>query len=291
MERKSQIDAFGAACLIGFSALLAFNQVVIKVTNGGLQPVLFAGLRSAGAIFCIYLWMRWRGIPITLDQNRGPGLLIGVVFALEFLCLFNALDLTTVARTSVIFYTMPFWLAVGARIWLGETLGVLKVLGLGLAVFGVALALLDDTSGGTLEGDLYALGGAAGWAIIALLARGTSLREVRPEMQLFWQVLVSAPILLLLAPFFGDLIRDLQPIHLWGLAFQTVVIVSAGFIFWLWLLSIYPAGPVGSFSFLSPIFTVCLGWLLLGEPVSPTLGAALGLVVLGLLMINWPRRS
>ena len=47
----------------GFALLLAFNQVVIKVTNGGFQPVFFAGLRSAGAVVCIWLWLRWRGIP------------------------------------------------------------------------------------------------------------------------------------------------------------------------------------------------------------------------------------
>ena len=39
MERKDYIDAFGAASLIGFSLLMAFNQVVIKVVNDGLQPV------------------------------------------------------------------------------------------------------------------------------------------------------------------------------------------------------------------------------------------------------------
>ena len=44
MEKKSQIDLFGAVALSSFSLLLAFNQVVIKVTNGGLQPVFFAGL-------------------------------------------------------------------------------------------------------------------------------------------------------------------------------------------------------------------------------------------------------
>lgn len=53
MDRKPQIDTFGAVALTGFALLLAFNQVVIKVTNGGLQPIFFAGVRSAGAVICI----------------------------------------------------------------------------------------------------------------------------------------------------------------------------------------------------------------------------------------------
>ena len=39
MDKRDRIDAFGAISLIGFSVLLGFNQVVIKVVNEGLQPV------------------------------------------------------------------------------------------------------------------------------------------------------------------------------------------------------------------------------------------------------------
>ena len=39
MVRKDRIDAFGAVSLVGFSLLLGFNQVVIKVVNEGMQPV------------------------------------------------------------------------------------------------------------------------------------------------------------------------------------------------------------------------------------------------------------
>ena len=115
MEKHDRIDAFGATMLTGFSLLLAFNQVVIKVTTGGLQPVFFAGLRSAGAVLCLYLWLKWRRVPLDWGDRpaRRAGLLIGAIFAAEFLCLFTALDLTTVGRTSVLFYSMPIWMAVG----------------------------------------------------------------------------------------------------------------------------------------------------------------------------------
>ena len=73
-----------------------------------------------------------------------------------------------------------------------------------------------------------------------------------------------------------------------ALAFQIVVVVSAGFIFWLWLLSIYPASGVASFSFLSPVFPVLLGWLILGEEIGPVIVVALVLVAAGIVMINRP---
>jgi drug/metabolite transporter (DMT)-like permease len=294
MEKKSQIDLFCAAALTGFALLLAFNQVVIKVTNGGLQPVFFAGLRSAGAVLCIWLWLRWRGIPLRFEPGtRVAGFAVGCVFAFEFLCLFVALDLTTVSRASVIFYSMPVWLAMIAHfIMPDDKITPMKATGLGLAVAGVAIAILTrDDSAGSFWGDLAALGAAVGWAVTAMLAKASPLARVRPEIQLMWQVGISAPLLLIAALFFGPLIRDLAPIHIAGLIFQIVVVVSAGFIFWLWLLSIYPASGVASFSFLSPVLAVGLGWLLLGEEVGASLIVALILVTLGILLINRPAKS
>lgn len=294
MERKSQVDVFGATALTGFALLLAFNQVVIKVTNDGLQPVFFAGLRSAGAVFCILIWLYWRKIPLRIMPGTAVwGILVGLVFAFEFLCLFVALDLTAVSRASVIFYSMPVWLALMAHLVLpDDKITPRKALGLGLALGGVALAILTrDDGAGSLWGDLAALGAAIAWAVTAMIAKASPLRQVKPELQLMWQVAISAPILLVAALFFGPLVRDFAPIHAAGLAFQIVIVVSAGFIFWLWLLSVYPASSVASFSFLSPVLSVALGWLLLGEEIGPNLIGALVLVAMGILLINRPVRS
>lgn len=290
MPQKDHIDAFGLVSLVGFAALMAVNQVVVKLVNDGLQPVFFAGLRSAGAAVCIAGWMVLRGIPIRFRRDRlAGGLLIGVFFALEFIALFVALDLTTVARSAVMLYSMPVWFAILAHFLIpGQRITPVKALGLALAFGGVVWAILSRGTGaaGSLQGDLCALGAAFGWAGIAMVARSPLLRDERPEMQLLWQVAVSAPILLGAAVLFGPFLRDLQPIHLWGLAFQIVVIVSFGFLFWLWLMSVYPPAGVASFSFLSPVFAVILGWTLLGEQVGWPILGALSLVAGGLVLIN-----
>lgn len=291
MDKRSNIDTFGVVALTGFALLLAFNQVVIKVTNAGLQPAFFAGVRSIGAMFCVWLWLKYRGIPLHFpDRALQFGILTGCVFAIEFLALFIALDLTTVARSGIIFYSMPLWMAVIAHFATpDDRVNPVKALGLILALAGVVLAFSDRQGGeASIWGDLAALVAAIGWASTAMLAKASPLRHARPEVQLWIQVAVSGPILILAAPLFGDVIRDIQPIHLWGLAFQIVVVVSAGFIFWLWLLSIYPASGVASFSFLSPVFSVVLGWWLLGEEVGATILGALVLVALGILLINRP---
>lgn len=292
---QRDMDMAGAAGLVGFAVLLAFNQVVIKVTNEGAQPVFLAGLRSLGAAACLYGWMRLRGLPLQFPgRSLRGGVLIGLCFTCEFVCLFTALDLTTVSRSVVIFYTMPIWLALLGHVLLpDDRLSLPKLAGLALACAGVAVAIGArgaQAGQASLAGDLLALGASVSWAGIALCARATGLREVRPEMQLLWQLGVSAPLLLLLAPLFGPLLRDPASLHLWGLGFQTVVVAFGGFLFWLWLISVYRPSAVASFSFLTPVFGVAMGWAFLGEAVGADLLGALLLVAAGLWLINRRRQ-
>ncbi|MFM2356542.1 MAG: hypothetical protein RLZZ528_2278 [Pseudomonadota bacterium] len=296
--RKDRLDGFGATALTGFALFLALNQIIIKLVNDGLQPVFFAGLRSLIALVCLSIWLGRRGaLPDLGGKDRFWGVTSGLFFAAEFIFMFIALDLTSVTRVAILLYSMPIWMALGSHFLLpGETLSRRKLLGLALAFGGVVIALADRGSGvardGTapsLIGDALALAAAISWAGIALVARGTSFREVRPDAQLYWQVLVSAPVLLVASLAFGPLLRDLQPWHLAGLAYQGIVVAAAGFVFWLWLLSVYPPSGVASFSFLTPVFGVALGWLLLGESVGPPLIAALVLVAVGIVLINRPR--
>ena len=292
--RRPTLDGAGVAMLLGVQALLAVNQVLIKLVNAGLQPVFFAGLRSLLAIGFVWAWLAWQGRPPRLRRDAwGPGLLIGTLFAAEFLFLFIALDLTTVGRASLIMYSMPVWFAVLAHFGLGERITVIKAAGLALAFSGCAVALLSRpaTGEGSLVGDLCALGAAWGWALTAFIARRPVMRAEGPEMQLFWMILVSAPILLLAAPLFGPLLRDLQPLHIVGLVFQSSVVVAGGFIAWLWLLSVYPPSTVASLSFLSPIFAITLGAVLFGETVGPAILVAAVLVAAGIILINRPART
>ena len=291
--RKDRLDAFGLTALLAVQVLLAVNQIIIKLVNAGLQPVFFAGLRSLLAIGFVWAWLAWRGRPPRLRrESLGAGLLIGALFAAEFLFLFLALDLTSVGRSALIMYSMPVWFALLAHFGLGERVTSTKAVGLGLAFLGCGFAILSrpDTGEASLAGDLCALAAAWGWALTAYIARRPVMRAEGPEMQLFWMVLVSAPLLLLASLFFGPLIRDLQPLHIVGLVFQSSVVVAGGFIGWLWLLSVYPSSTVASFSFLTPVFAVGLGAAFFGETVTGSILVAVALVAVGIVLINRPAR-
>lgn len=292
MDRKTELDRFGILLLIGISAHFAFNQVVIKWVSLGLQPVFFAGIRSLGAVICIWLWMIWNGRPLRFEPGTiGAGVLVGLIFGLEFLLLFMAIDQTTLVHTAILFNTMPLWFAVAAHFFLpAERLTRRKTLGLLIAFVGVAWAISSRTDAGraTLRGDFLALGAAVGWASTAFMTRGSALRRVLPEMQLFWMVLISGLVLTAVSPFFGPLIREWQPIYLVGVLFQIVFVVSAGFILWLWVLSVYPPADVAGFGFLTPLFGVGFGWLFMGETIGPTMIGAAVMVAVGLVLVTKP---
>ncbi|MDQ2091288.1 DMT family transporter [Marimonas arenosa] len=289
MERKDRVDAAGAAAMVAFALLLGFNQVVIKVSTDGFQPVFLAALRSIGAVAAIWLWMRLRGIAIRLPREARLGaLLLGLFFTSEFVCLYLSLDRTSVGRASIIFYSMPVFVALAAHLLLpAERLNATRALGLVLAMAGVAWVMADRGAGeADLTGDLLALLAAVSWAGIALVVRVTPLERVAPEVQLLSQLAISAVLLTGAAFFFGPFIRDLQPVHLAGLAFQTLAIASFGYLFWFFLMKKYPASGVASFSFLSPVFGVGLGWLMLGETVGAEIVGGLVLVAAGITLIN-----
>jgi len=112
-----------------------------------MHPVFQAGLRSACAVVPVFLfaWFMRRRLSLS-DGSLWPGLLAGCLFALEFALVFIGLDYTSVARASVLFYTMPIWVAVGAHFLIpGESLTPRRIAGLAFACAGVVVALLYNS--------------------------------------------------------------------------------------------------------------------------------------------------
>ena len=293
MEKKNKIDTFGAIALISFSLLLGINHVVIKIVNDGLNPIFFAGIRSFIAFLCIIIWMKITKKTIVFNtKNKIICLVAGLVFALEFLFLFLALDFTSVSRNSIIYYSMPLWLTILLFFTKNkENLSFIKLFGLILAFSGVVISVYNNDTGliinsSSLFGDFLAFLAALFWALLIIIAKNSNFNKETPEMQLLWMVMVSGPILICFSFFIENPIRDFQIIHFWGLLFQSIVVVAGGFLFWLWLLSKYPASGVASFSFLTPIFTIFFGWLILSEVMTPDFLFAAFLVIIGLILIN-----
>lgn len=291
MQQKAQMDLLGASLLIAFSAVLGLNQALVKLVNAGIAPIMQAGLRSALAFIPVFLfaWLYRRSLQWRPD-TLALGVLNGGFFAAEFCCLFLALDVSSVARVSLFFYTMPIWVALAAHFLIpGERLTTTKALGFLIAIGGLAVALLPkDTAGETTlwYGDLLSVLGAMCWAGIALMLRATRLKELSPETNLLYQLGFSGVLLIVIAYFLGETFREPTPIIWAYFGLQVVFVGCIGFLMWIWLLTVYPAAKVTSFSLLTPLFGIFFGWLVFDDEITLSFVIALALVIAGLLLVN-----
>jgi drug/metabolite transporter (DMT)-like permease len=90
-----------------------------------------------------------------------------------------------------------------------------------------------------------------------------------------------------LSPLVGESgITDANLRVMGALAYSTIGVAFISYLAWYWLIVNYPATKLSGFSFLARMIGVLAGGLLLGEPLSPALWAALALVALGIYLIN-----
>jgi len=287
---RQRLDALSTTIVVACSFIWGLNQVAIKVANGGLQPVFQAGLRSLFACLLLIVWCRVRGIRLVSDDGTLlPGLMAGAVFGLQFILLYTGLDYTSVSRAIVVLYTMPIWVAIGAHFWLDERLTPTKIVGLLAAFGGVVIVFFDRLSlpsSMALVGDVLCLAAALLWAANTLIVKGTRLRFASPEKTLIIQLAVSAVMILPISPFFGPFVRDLTPLVVAAVAYQVIIVVAISYLVWIWLLKRYPAARLSSFAFLTPLSALVMAGVLLHEPVSRWLMAAMVLVGAGIVLVN-----
>lgn len=295
----SALPPAAIALMLLLAALWGLNMVAVKVTSAGIPPVLQAGLRSALAALVVPLLCRPLGLGFGDWRHGGTlavGLLAGTIFAVEFIALYVGIGLTTASRGVVFLYGAPFWVALGTH-WLvpGDRLTRAKAIGLGVAFGGLVLAFADGlrvpAGPEALLGDLLCLVGGALWAATTVLVKASALRMAPPALVLQYQLVVSAPLLLLASTVLGEAwtIRP-TPLVLGGFLYQAAGIAGASYLTWFWLVSRHSASRLAAFSVLTPVFGVLAGALLLGESLGAGFLLAVVLVALGLWLVNRPGR-
>lgn len=282
------------AVMVLLCAVWGLQQVAIKVAITGASPVFQVGLRSALAALLVFGWARLRGLPLFVaDGTARPGLLAGTLFALEFACIYAGLEYTGASRMVVFLYTAPCFTVLGLHWFVpGERIGLRHGFGVVLAFLGIVLAFAEGLGGGGhWIGDLLGVLGAILWAATTVVIRASRLARIAAARVLIYQLAVSAVIALPLSFLMGEPgITAPTPAVLLSLAYQTVVVAFASYLAWFWLLTRYLASRLMVFSFLTPLFGVAFGVLLLGERMSAQFGLAALLVVGGIMLVNAPVR-
>ncbi len=295
MKSPNHIPLSGVALLIFVCLIWGGNMVSIKFSNAGIPPMLTATVRSFVAAALLWgfaasrrqrVWLR--GIDLRY------GLIIGILFGLDFLFLYWGTVFTNASRAIIFLYTHPFWVAIGAHFVLhDDRLTPAKIAGLVLAFAGM-IAVFGSGSEQLPKhywiGDMMEVLAAMFWAATTLyIKKAASQRPITHYQTLFSQLFYSIPVLAV-----GWLVLDLgKPIDLTGpvlsaLFYQSVIVAFISYILWFWMIHKYPVSRLAAFTFLAPMFGVIAGGVLMGDPLPVLLWVGLACVTGGIYLVNRP---
>jgi len=288
------LDAASMVLVVFICLTWGFNQPAIKLAIHDVPPLTQCAIRSSLATLIVLGLMRLRGLPIAArDGTLVPGLMAGLLFGVEFLLIYRGLLYTTASRAVLFIYLAPFFVVIGAR-WLfpDDRFGLKQWLGLLMAFLGMVVAFgvpAPATEPNQLLGDVMMAFAALGWAATTLIIKSSALARVSPEKTLLYQLVVCVPIVAIGALVFGERITAMpSAVAVGSLAYQTIV-VGATFSLWFALIVKFSASRLSAFTFLTPLFGVAAGHLVLGEALTPDFALAVLLVAAGLILVNRPK--
>lgn len=274
------------------------QQSVIKLVAHDMAPTLQISLRSLIGLVLIAVFMLWRRTSFAL--HRGPwraGLLAGSLFAVEFLFIGEGLRYTTASHMAVFLYTAPIFTALGLNIFLPEErLSVSQWVGIGLSFSGIAMAFFGgftqpEISTSVLWGDFLGLVAGFLWGSTTVVLRVTGLNRIPASQTTLYQLAMAFVVLWLACALTGQLTVNWTAELVVAVAAQGMVIAFFTLLVWFWLLTHYLASRLAAFTFLSPLFGVGFGVLLLNDPLDATFVAGAAMVIAGVCIVNYPKST
>jgi drug/metabolite transporter (DMT)-like permease len=289
------LDALAIVVTVGLCLTWGFNQVAIKFALHDIPPLTQSAARSAIAALCVAGYAQVRGIALfKSDGTLWAGIAAGVLFAVEFVLVYRGLVWTTATRGVLFLYAAPFFIVIGSRLFIpGDRFYPLQWFGLALSFVGIVVAFGVPTPAADphqLLGDLMLLGGGIAWAATTLVIKASPLSRISAEKTALYQLVISAPLLAICALALGERITTMpSAIAIASFTYQALWVVSVSFVIWFALIIRYSANRLSAFTFLTPLFGVAAGHLVLNEPLTPAFALAVGLVAAGLVLVNRPR--
>jgi len=270
--------------LVALVLIWGYSWVVMKIGLRHAHPFDFAALRVAIGCVVLFAIVKLRGRPLMLGTYR-MALLLGLLQVGVFVALTHfALLYAGSGKTSVLVFTMPFWMIVFAHFIIHERMRGAQWLAVALAFAGLVL-IVAPWELTNLTGSLLAVSAGAVWAITAVLSKKWPVAATDPLLFTAWQLLFGFLALGTLALLWGA-----EPVRwnfefVWTLLFSSVVATAMGWWLWTYVLAKMPAGMAGLNALGIPVVSVIASAIQLGErPPAPELagmlmiGAALGLL-------------
>jgi len=294
-SRKLAYGAWAAICVIWGTTYLA-----IKICLETIPPALMGGLRfmtAAGILIAALLSMGAR-LP---DRKQWPALavvgilLLGVGNGAVIL----AEQWVPSGITAVVAATMPFWAVMIESLIPGsERLRPRHAAGLALGFAGILLLAWPEVRPSRMADSRFLLGvgalqlGCIGWVLGSIYAKRQGI-TADPLAAAAMQMLFAGAFMLIVGTVGGEWSSlRFSARTLGALAY----LVAAGSLIWfvayIYALHHLPVSFVSLYAYINPIVAVALGTLLLGEPLTVRIVAAIAVIITGvsLVRVGEPKR-
>jgi len=276
--------AVGALILLAL--IWGYAWVVMKVALGYAEPFTFAAMRAvlSAVLLMLVLLVSRRSLK---PRALGLTVLLGLLQTTGFAGLVMwALHSGGAGRTSVLTYTMPFWLLLMAWVALGENLRGLQWLAVALALGGL-IFILDPWRLHGVVSSVLAVGGGFCWALSAVVAKLIHKRHAVDLLSLTaWQMMLGAVPLVIVALLTATKAPVWSASFIWALAYNVLLANGLAWVLWLFVLKALPAGTTGVSSLANPALGVLFAWIQLGERPGLTDAIGMALIVVGLVVLT-----
>ncbi|MBR9828987.1 MAG: DMT family transporter [Oceanospirillales bacterium] len=290
VTQRRHLDLLAVSLLLMLCLGWGFQQIAIKMAADDIAPTLQIGLRSAfAAVVLLLLMLRSEGLKLFSDGTLKAGLLAGAMFGTEFLFVGEGLVRTSASHVVVFLYTSPIFTALGMHfIHPDERLSRLQWSGIALAFVGICIAFMGggEAAGTSLLGDAFALAAGAVWGFTTVVIRGSALSEAPAIKTLFYQMAITAILLISAAFLMGNGTMNWTPETTTNLALQAVLIALASYLTWFWLLKRYLASRMATFVFITPLLGVVFGVMILDEVLSTSFVSGGLMVLTGIFLVS-----
>jgi drug/metabolite transporter (DMT)-like permease len=287
---RRPLDLRAATLVLLLCIVWGIQQVVLKGVATSAAPVMQLAIRFAGASIFFGIWVLIsEGRRAFTDGTLPSGLLLGLMFSLEFIFAGQALVHTTAAHSVVFLYTAPIFTALGLQFLPEERLSRLQWAGIGVAFFGIVVAFLGFTARPIMElltGDLLALLGGVSWGFSNVVLRRGRVGGAATAKTVLYQVATATLLLGAFAAATGQTRIELSMMTIWSLIFQTLIIAISSYLVWFWLLRHYLTSRLMLLSLLTPLFGVLFGVVLLGDLIDLRFALGALFVLMGVLIVN-----
>lgn len=267
-----------------------YNWVVMKQVMDYVGPFSFAMLRNLCGAFCLLIVLVVLRRPMRI-RAWPRVVLLGLLQTAAFSALVQvALLHGGAGKTSILVYTMPFWVIPMAWFAFGERIRGLQWLALALAAAGLILILEPWRVQGNALSEALAIAAGLCWALAMIVTKWIRRDYPMDALPLAaWQMLFGALALCLVTWLVPERPIDPSPYFYGALIYNAVIATALAWFLWIFALQYLSAGVTGMSALGVPIVGVVAAWLQLGERPGAT--EIFGMVLIAVALVALSLRS